>query len=76
MGETSRPTPVLLIVAIFSRYDEALAWAKTRCADGWGRVALQSDQIAFEWTTYNEPSMGDNLRKFYLAFEKPIDTGR
>ncbi len=76
MGETSQPTPVLLIVAIFSRYDEALAWAKTRCVDGWGNVALESDQFAFEWTPYYEPSMGDNLRKSFLAFEQPIDPGR
>jgi hypothetical protein len=76
MGEMSQPTPVLLIVAIFSRYDEALAWAKTRCADGWGGVALESDQFAFEWTPYYEPSMGDDLRKLFLAFEQPVDPGR
>jgi len=76
MGEKSRPTPVLLIVAIFSRYDEALAWAKTRCAAGWGKVALASDPFAFEWTPYYQPSMGDNLRKLFLAFEQTIDPGR
>ena len=76
MGETSRPLPVLLIVAIFSRYDEALAWAKTHCADHWGRVALESAPFAFEWTPYYEKSMGENLRKLFLAFEQPIDPGQ
>ncbi len=76
MGETSRPTPVLLIVAIFSRYDEALAWAKARCAGVWGEVALESDEFAFQWTPYYESSMGDNLRKLFLAFAEPVDPGR
>lgn len=76
MRETSRPTPVLLIVAIFSRYDEALAWAKTRCAASWGKVALESEPFAFQWTTYYQPSMGDNLRKLFLAFAQPMDPER
>src|SRR5437762_1986210 len=35
--------PVLLILAAFSRYPEAIGWAGQRAEKAWGSVALQSE---------------------------------
>ena len=73
MGESSQPTPVLLIVAAFSRYDDAFVWGKQQCAEQWGTIGLTSDTFAFEWTSYYTDSMGEQLKKLFWAFEVLID---
>lgn len=73
MGQSSQPTPVLLIVAAFSRYQEALDWGQRQCAEQWGRIALASNPFPFAWTSYYEASMGSGLRKLFWAFEDLID---
>ena len=73
MTKSSQPSPVLLIVAAFSRYQEALDWGQRECAEQWGRIALMSRSFAFAWTSYYEVSMGNGLRKTFWAFEDLID---
>jgi hypothetical protein len=62
--------PVLLIMAVFSRHDQALLWARQRLASLYGPIALASDPFDFHHTTYYESSMGSALRKQLLAFEQ------
>lgn len=73
MGEMNEHKPVLLIVAAFSRHAEALEWARETSAAVWGPVALESDRFAFTETSFYERSMGADLTKMFLAFERLVD---
>jgi hypothetical protein len=75
MGQVSPATPVLLIVAAFSRHDDALDWTRTKLCANWGKVALESPRFNFQETAYYEQSMGTGLKKRFFAFERFIDPG-
>jgi hypothetical protein len=66
--EPLSPDPVLLVVAVFSRHPEALAWARQQLERLFGSVALASQPYDFNQTAYYEPSMGPGLRKQFLVF--------
>ena len=72
MGDVRPATPALLIVAAFSRYPDAFAWAREQCEQRWGTVALASPSFSFSETDYYEPSMGGDLLKTFWAFERLI----
>jgi Domain of unknown function (DUF4416) len=74
MGELRWPDPVLLIVAVISRYDRALTWAQDRLQQSYGRVALCSPAFDFNETQFYQASMGSGLKKQFLAFCDPIDS--
>lgn len=76
MRRNQSHSPVLLIFATFSRYPEALAWAKQTAEAAWGPVALQSDLFDHRETNYYEPTMGPDLKKAFFAFETLIDSAR
>jgi hypothetical protein len=65
--------PVLLILAAFSRYDEALDWARQTSEDAWGPVALASERFDHRETDYYAATMGRDLKKVFLAFESLVD---
>jgi len=65
--------PVLLLLAAFSRYSEAIAWARKTAEDAWGPVALQSDLFDHRETNYYEATMGADLKKTFFAFESLVD---
>lgn len=66
-----RPQPLaLLVVAAFSRHDEALAWGRRQLEAFLGSVALISPPFVFDQTAYYEPTMGADLRKQFFAFEE------
>lgn len=73
MGDVKLPRPVLLVAAVFSRYDAAHVWARARCESEWGPIALASDLFEFRETPYYERTMGPGIRKCLLAFERLID---
>ena len=75
MGQITSPSPVLLVVAISSRYNEALDWACRRLKLEYGSIALTSDAFQFTETDYYQSTMGDDLKKMFGAFERPIDPG-
>ena len=75
MGEPTPPTPALLLLAAFSRYEAALAWARDRAAGQWGPVAMESPCFDFTQTDYYEPTMGPGLRKIFLTLTRPFDPG-
>jgi hypothetical protein len=68
MADPRPHPPVLLVVAAFSRHDEALAWGRRRLEQAYGPVALASPPYPFHQTTYYEASMGPGLRKGFLVF--------
>ncbi len=73
MGQVRPHSPVLPLLAAFSRYDEALAWAQSRTVDAWGPIALASEPFDFNDTAYYEKQMGVGLRKVFFAFERLMD---
>ena len=76
MAEPRSPVAALLVVAVFSRHDEAFAWAQTRLEALFGPVGLRSEPFVFDQTTYYEASMGRDLRKQFLAFERLVSPDR
>jgi hypothetical protein len=76
MGSPTLHPPVLLIMAVTSRYEEALSWAAERSSRAWGQLADRSEAFEFTETDYYRATMGGELRKQFLAFERPIDPAR
>jgi hypothetical protein len=73
MGDIRHHSPVLLILAAFSRSEAALAWARHQASFAWGPIALESEAFAFDDTAYYEKQMGAGLRKVFFALERLID---
>jgi hypothetical protein len=76
MGEPTRPSPALLLLAAFSRYEAALAWARDRACQAWGPLALESPSFEFNQTDYYQPTMGAGLRKVFFVFAGYFDLGK
>jgi hypothetical protein len=74
MGDIHAPAPVLLIVAVSSRHDAALEWARERCAEHRGPILSASAPFEFTETEYYTATMGASLKKQFLAFERLIDS--
>jgi hypothetical protein len=72
MGLPRLPGPELLIIAAFSRYAEALDWARRKLEAEFGPIALQSEPFPFTQTTYYETSMGTELQKLFYVFQELV----
>lgn len=75
MGNIHSPTPVLLIIAVTSRHVAALEWARNRIALQHGPLAVTSDAFDFTETEYYTATMGDDLKKQFVACATLIDPG-
>jgi len=73
MGQIHPHRPVLGVLAVFSRYAEALEWARATAVAAWGPVVLGSPVFDFVETKFYEASMGSELKKQLLAFERLMD---
>ena len=73
MGRPTDPSPVLVVMAAFSRYPSALAWARQKAEALWGPVALQSPFFLFDQTDYYAATMGRGLQKTFFAFQRLAD---
>jgi hypothetical protein len=73
MGQPRPHDPVLRLLAAFSRYDEALDWARRRSVEAWGPIALESPRFDFVETPYYDATMGPGLKKVFWAFPRPLD---
>jgi hypothetical protein len=72
MSDSRPQAPVLLIIAVFSRHETALAWADERLLAEFGPIARRSEPYDFVQTRYYEPTMGTGLRKQFLVFDRLI----
>ncbi|MFO7907995.1 MAG: DUF4416 family protein [Planctomycetota bacterium] len=75
MAEIREHEPVLLFLALFSRYDEAIQWGRARASEAWGTIALESERFTFRETRFYESTMGSGLKKVLLAFSTLVDPG-
>ncbi len=73
MSEPIHKFSAVLMMAAFSRYDEALDWARDRAVETFGPVALGSDTFEFDQTDYYRSTMGPDLRKVFFTFGTPFD---
>lgn len=76
MGTISTPKPVLLLVAISSRYDAALEWARDKISIAFGPVGAMSPAYDFTETDYYTDTMGTELKKQFIVLAEPIDPGQ
>ena len=76
MGSISTPRPVLLLVAVSSRYEAALDWARERIAAEFGPLGAVSPSFDFTETDYYATTMGTDLKKQFIVAQSPIDPGR
>jgi hypothetical protein len=76
MGDIHAPSPVLLLIAASSRYDEALAWGLRRSEAAFGAAAAVSDAFQFTETSYYDAEMGGDLKKQFWVFAELINPGR
>lgn len=72
MGEIRKYRPVLRVMAVSSRHDDAFTWAIEKATQNWGKLLVQSDRFDFSETSYYTKTMGDNLQKQLLAFEELV----
>ena len=72
MAEPRAPVPHLLVVAAFSRHDDALAWARDRLESLYGPLAIASSPFHFHHTKYYAATMGTELRKQLLGFQNLV----
>lgn len=73
MGQIQLPAPVLLVIALISRYEEALRWARDTTTRRFGDVAMSSAPLDFTETDYYLATMGSDLKKQFVAFQTLID---
>lgn len=73
MGQILPPRPVLPLLALFSRHDDALQWGRERAGKYFGSEALASDLFDFSETAYYEKTMGPSLKKMFLVFLLLLD---
>jgi hypothetical protein len=74
MSSPRNTVPSMLVVAAFSRYDSVLSWARETLQAAYGPIALASPEYSFHHTDYYAATMGPNLRKQLLAFQKLVAT--
>jgi hypothetical protein len=73
VAEPREPGRVMLIVAAFSRWPEALGWARDNLQNRYGPTCLESPVFDFVETHYYDDEMGGGLKKTFYAFERLID---
>jgi hypothetical protein len=73
MGQPFSHAPALLLLAVFSRYEGALDWARQRAVEAWGPVELESPRFDFVETRYYDATMGPGLTKVFFTFQRPLD---
>jgi hypothetical protein len=76
MGEITKPSQVLLLVAVSSCHEEAFHWARQRATQQFGQLATASTLFDFNETDYYLATMGPNLKKQFLICDEPFEPGR
>jgi hypothetical protein len=72
MAEPHFPEPVLLVVAVISRHQAVHDWAQEQLQPHFGPIGLTSPPFDFSQTNYYQPTMGADLKKRFLVFERLV----
>ena len=73
MGQPAPHSPVMLLLAAFSRYERALDWARQRAIETWGPLLLESPRFEFAETHYYDATMGPQMKKVFFVLQRPFD---
>ena len=73
LGEIVSPRSVVLIIAVSTRHQSALAWAQSALRAEYGEFFMVSDAFDFDQTTYYAESMGEDLKKQFVAHAQLVD---
>lgn len=73
LGTIGEHRPVFLIAAVTSGFEAALDWGIRETQQAWGPLYCQSNLFDFSETDYYEKSMGKNLKKQFLVFDRLVD---
>ncbi len=73
MADPRPVTPLLLVIASFSRHPEVIAWSAERLETLFGPIGFVSLPYDFVQTRYYEASMGAGLKKCFFACRQMLD---
>ncbi len=76
MGKIRPVLPAALITGITFSSDDVVQNALLQLTGEFGPLAFQSDVFDFTMTDYYAAEMGENLKKRFCCFERPIELGR
>jgi hypothetical protein len=72
MGAIGEPKQVKLFCGIISSDEEIKQKSFDRLKEKLGSIDLISDVMTFDFSSYYNPEMGDNLERFWISFEKLV----
>jgi hypothetical protein len=72
MGQVGTPPPVLLIMAVISREAAVRDWARDWGVSQFGPLCFESEPFDFIETEYYRTTMGEDLKKVFMAFERLV----
>jgi hypothetical protein len=75
MGAVRPARPVNLLCGIISNDPDLMARAMQLMRDHAGSIDAESEPRPFDSTDYYELEMGENLRRWFVSFERLIDPG-
>jgi len=76
MGQIKPPTPVKLVVSMFTAEPALFVAAKTRLSELWGPIDLESELFPFAHTDYYAAEFGADLLRQFVTFATLIDPAR
>ena len=76
MGRIKKPLPGRLIVSTIYSSIGAMHDAVMEIEKKYGRIEYETNDIDFLHTSYYREEMGDDLKRKFLSFEKPIERDR
>lgn len=72
MGKAKDPLPAKLIAGLIFKNEKILGLLKERLMERFGRIDYMGKVFSFDFTTYYEKEMGQDLKKQFLSFETLI----
>jgi hypothetical protein len=74
MGTISAPKRVKLFCGIISSDEEIKQRSFAMLEEKFGKIDLISDVVQFDFSDYYNPEMGNNLKRFWISFERLISS--
>lgn len=72
MGAIGTANRVKLFCGIISADDEITEKAFEKLEARFGKIDIRSEVVSFDFTSYYNAEMGENLKRFWVSFEKLI----
>jgi hypothetical protein len=69
MGAIGNANRVKLFAGIISSCEEITKNALEKLEEKLGKIDIKSDIVDFDFTSYYNPEMGENLKRFWVSFE-------